>query len=205
MVTNLFYYNNIMHDFSYRLGFTETARNFQTNNYGRGGLGNDSVRAEAQDGSGTNNANFATPPDGQRPRMQQFLFTSPNPDRDSSMDGDVVFHEYGHGISNRLIGNGAAASAARSRARWAKAGQTTGPSPSTTTGWWASTSTNNRRDGIRRAAYTVPANPVHDSYADVGAGGFQVHRDGEVWAATLWDLRTQLGATIDGQAGARTA
>ena len=37
VVTNLFYYNNIMHDFSYALGFTETARNFQTNNYGRGG------------------------------------------------------------------------------------------------------------------------------------------------------------------------
>ncbi|HTG95169.1 MAG TPA: M36 family metallopeptidase, partial [Pyrinomonadaceae bacterium] len=106
VVTNLFYYNNIMHDFSYRLGFTESARNFQVNNFGRGGLGNDSVRAEAQDGSGTNNANFATPPDGSRPRMQQFLFTSPTPDRDSSVDGDVVFHEYGHGISNRLIGNG---------------------------------------------------------------------------------------------------
>ena len=73
VVTNLFYFNNVMHDFSYGLGFTETARNFQTNNYGRGGLGNDSVRAEAQDGSGTNNANFATPPDGSRPRMQQYL------------------------------------------------------------------------------------------------------------------------------------
>jgi extracellular elastinolytic metalloproteinase len=71
VVTNLFYYNNIMHDFSYTLGFTETARNFQVNNFGRGGTGNDSVRAEAQDGSGTNNANFATPPDGSRPRMQQ--------------------------------------------------------------------------------------------------------------------------------------
>ncbi|HEX8474641.1 MAG TPA: M36 family metallopeptidase, partial [Pyrinomonadaceae bacterium] len=105
VVTNLFYFNNIMHDFSYNLGFTESARNFQVNNYGRGGLGNDSVRAEAQDGSGTNNANFATPPDGQRPRMQQYLFTAPAPDRDSSVDGDVVFHEYGHGISNRLIGN----------------------------------------------------------------------------------------------------
>src|SRR6185436_14783801 len=97
---------NVMHDFSYDLGFTETSGNFQTNNFGRGGTGNDSVRAEAKDGSGTNNANFATPPEGQRPRMQQFLFTAPNPDRDSSVDSDVVFHEYGHGISNRLIGNG---------------------------------------------------------------------------------------------------
>ncbi|HEX6622968.1 MAG TPA: M36 family metallopeptidase [Pyrinomonadaceae bacterium] len=195
VVTNLFYYNNIMHDFSYNLGFTETARNFQTNNYGRGGTGNDSVRAEAQDGSGTNNANFATPPDGQRPRMQQYLFTAPNPDRDSSMDGDVVFHEYGHGISNRLIGNGSTA----------LSGIQSGAMGEGWSDYWAITlngdgavgeySTGNP-NGIRRAVYSVPAATVHDSYADVCAGGCQVHRDGEVWAATLWDLRTQLGATI---------
>ena len=107
-VANLFYFNNIMHDFAYQLGFTEAAGNFQTNNFGRGGTGNDPVRAEAQDGSGTNNANFATPPDGSSPRMQMFLFTRGtadlNDDRDASFDGDVVLHEYGHGISNRLVG-----------------------------------------------------------------------------------------------------
>src|ERR1051325_3560406 len=195
VVTNLFYYNNIMHDFSYNLGFTETARNFQVDNFGRGGTGNDSVRAEAQDGSGTNNANFATPPDGSRPRMQQFLFTAPTPDRDSSVDGDVVFHEYGHGISNRLIGNGSTA----------LSGTQSGAMGEGWSDYWAITINNdgavgeyvtNNPAGIRRAAYTVPAAAVHDSYADVGAGGFEVHNDGEVWAATLWDLRTQLGATI---------
>lgn len=195
VVTNLFYFNNVMHDFSYGLGFTETSRNFQTNNYGRGGIGNDSVRAEAQDGSGTNNANFATPPDGQRPRMQQYLFTSPNPDRDSSMDGDIVFHEYGHGISNRLIGNGGTG----------LSGTQSGAMGEGWSDYWGITlngdgamgeyATNNPI-GIRRAAYAVPAATVHDSYADVCVGGCQVHRDGEVWAATLWDLRTQLGATI---------
>ncbi|HKS29569.1 MAG TPA: M36 family metallopeptidase [Pyrinomonadaceae bacterium] len=196
VVTNLFYYNNIMHDFSYNLGFTETALNFQTNNFGRGGTGNDSVRAEAQDGSGTNNANFATPPDGQRPRMQQYLFTSPNPDRDSSVDGDVVFHEYGHGISNRLIGNGSTA----------LQGTQSGAMGEGWSDYWAITingdgmvgeyATGNTTAGIRRAAYTVPANAIHDSYADVGNQGFAVHNDGEIWAATLWDLRAQLGATI---------
>ena len=196
VVTNLFYYNNVMHDFSYNLGFTETARNFQTNNFGRGGTGNDSVRAEAQDGSGTNNANFATPPDGQRPRMQQFLFTAPAPDRDSSVDSDVVYHEYGHGISNRLIGNGSTA----------LQGTQSGAMGEGWGDYWATTINNdgvmgeyvtvNATRGVRRAAYTVPANTVHDSYADVGVGGFQVHRDGEVWAATLWDLRTQLGASV---------
>ncbi|MET0622955.1 MAG: M36 family metallopeptidase [Pyrinomonadaceae bacterium] len=195
VVANLFYYNNVMHDFSYNLGFTETARNFQTNNYGRGGTGNDSVRAEAQDGSGTNNANFATPPDGSRPRMQQYIFTSPNPDRDSSVDGDVVFHEYGHGISNRLIGNGSTA----------LSGTQSGAMGEGWSDYWATTLNNDgavgeystgNPNGIRRAAYTVPAAAVHNSYADVCVPSCAVHGDGEVWAATLWDLRTQLGAAV---------
>ncbi|PYQ07378.1 MAG: metalloprotease [Acidobacteria bacterium] len=81
MVTNLFYWNNIMHDVTYEYGFDEAAGNFQVNNYGKGGLGNDDVRAEAQDGSGRNNANFGTPVDGLRPRMQMFEWRSsaPNP------------------------------------------------------------------------------------------------------------------------------
>jgi extracellular elastinolytic metalloproteinase len=103
-VTNLFYLNNIMHDVQYQYGFDEASGNFQMNNYGRGGVGNDSVRAEAQDGSGTNNANFSTPPDGSRPRMQMFTWTSPNPDRDGDLDATIVYHEYGHGISTRLVG-----------------------------------------------------------------------------------------------------
>jgi hypothetical protein len=78
-VTNLFYWNNIMHDVTHGYGFDEASGNFQVNNYGNGGLGNDDVRAEAQDGSGTNNANFGTPVDGQRPRMQMFVWTHPTP------------------------------------------------------------------------------------------------------------------------------
>jgi len=201
-VANLFYFNNIMHDFAYLLGFTEAAGNFQTNNFGRGGTGNDPVRAEAQDGSGTNNANFGTPPEGSSPRMQMFLFTRGttdlNDDRDASFDGDVVLHEYGHGISNRLVGGPANTSCL--------GGTQAGAMGEGWSDYWAATFynngvigefvTNNLTRGIRRAAYTVPANPVHDSYADLGAGGFEVHSDGEVWAATLWDLRQTLGAAI---------
>ena len=57
-------------------------------------------------------------------------------------------------------------------------------------------STGNTTAGIRRAAYTVPANTIHDSYADVGNQGFSVHNDGEIWAATLWDLRTGQGLRV---------
>jgi len=74
-VTNLFYWNNVMHDLLYRYGFDEASGNFQENNYGNGGSGSDSVNADAQDGSGTSNANFATPPDGSNPRMQMFEWT----------------------------------------------------------------------------------------------------------------------------------
>lgn len=74
-VANLFYWCNIVHDLTYRYGFDEEGGNFQADNYGRGGVGGDDVRCEAQDGSGQNNANFSTPAqDGGAPRMQMFLW-----------------------------------------------------------------------------------------------------------------------------------
>ncbi|MBE7174644.1 MAG: M36 family metallopeptidase, partial [Williamsia sp.] len=74
-VTNLFYWNNLMHDASYQYGFTEAAGNFQTNNINRGGKAADAVIADAMDASGTNNANFSTPVDGSKPRMQMYLWS----------------------------------------------------------------------------------------------------------------------------------
>ncbi len=72
--TNLFFWNNLIHDVMYQYGFDEESGNFQMNNYGRGGDDGDYVRAEALDGSGTGNANFSTPADGGRPRMQMYLW-----------------------------------------------------------------------------------------------------------------------------------
>jgi len=74
-VQNLFYFNNVVHDTLYKHGFTEATGNFQQNNFGRGGRDGDPVNAEGQDGSGTDNANFATPVDGHSPRMQMYLWT----------------------------------------------------------------------------------------------------------------------------------
>lgn len=72
-ITQLFYTTNMLHDTLYHYGFDEVSGNFQTNNYGRGGLGDDAVNAEAQDFGGADNANFFTPPDGQTPQMQMYL------------------------------------------------------------------------------------------------------------------------------------
>ncbi len=76
-VQNLFYLNNLIHDTLYAAGFTEAAGNFQNDNLGRGGKAGDAVNAEAQDGGGTDNANFATPHDGKAPRMQMYLWNAP--------------------------------------------------------------------------------------------------------------------------------
>ena len=107
-VTNLFYWNNIVHDVFYLYGFDEPAGNFQVNNYGNGGAGNDDVRAEAQDEANNpltrNNANFLTLPEGQRPRMQMYLWDQTSPERDGDLSSMIIAHEYGHGISLRLTG-----------------------------------------------------------------------------------------------------
>ncbi|NIF07320.1 T9SS type A sorting domain-containing protein [Chryseobacterium sp. Tr-659] len=96
-VTNLFYMNNKMHDIFYKFGFTEAARNFQTNNFANGGIGGDAVRAEAFDGSGLNNANFSSGYEriisGQTqvsaPRMQMYLY-----DRTQTPDDPIVRYQY---------------------------------------------------------------------------------------------------------------
>lgn len=74
-IVSLFYMNNMMHDVFYGFGFTEENRNFQNNNMMKGGLGNDEVLAQAQDGGGTNNANMLTLRDGVNGQMQMYLWT----------------------------------------------------------------------------------------------------------------------------------
>lgn len=75
-ITNLFYANNRIHDILVQYGFDEASGNFQTKNYSATGVDDDEVRAESQDGGGSNNANFGTPPDGFNPTMQMYLWQS---------------------------------------------------------------------------------------------------------------------------------
>ena len=72
---NAFYLVNAYHDTLYQYGFTESAFNFQDNNFGKGGAGSDRIRMSVQDTSGTNNANFATPPDGQPGQCRMYVWT----------------------------------------------------------------------------------------------------------------------------------
>jgi len=73
-----------------KYGFTESAGNFQTNNFQNGGLGNDPVIAYAQDASGINNAWFETPPDGTPGTMAMFLWDIATPKRDGDLERDIM-------------------------------------------------------------------------------------------------------------------
>jgi extracellular elastinolytic metalloproteinase len=200
-VTNLFYWNNVIHDVQYRYGFDEAAGNFQLNNYGNGGLGNDSVRAEAQDGGGTNNANFFTPSDGQRPRMQMYVWTAPTPDRDGDLDAGIVIHEYGHGISNRLVGGPSNVSCLTNN-------QQPGEGLSD---WWALAYTGEVGDagtdprgigtyalgqptsgaGIRTQRYST--NPAVNTWTYASINGMAIpHGVGSVWAQAAWEVYWKL-------------
>ena len=89
-VTNLFYWNNMMHDVWFHYGFDEPSGNFQFRNYTSTGASGDQVRAEAQDGSGTNNANFATPPDGGNGRMQMYRWNNGSTDLVTVLNGSAA-------------------------------------------------------------------------------------------------------------------
>jgi extracellular elastinolytic metalloproteinase len=212
-ITNLFYWNNLLHDVHYRYGFTEAAGSFQTNNYGNGGNGNDAVQADAQDGAGTNNANFATPPDGSAGRMQMYVWTRTSPSRDGDFDNGIMIHEYGHGVSTRLTGgpaNSTSLDATQSGGMgegwsdfWALA-LTADASNVTTLSRGMGTYAYGQAtsgSGIRRYkyAYNMSVNPLTvDAFGVSGTTSYgttrstEVHNTGEIWCTVLWDLHTLL-------------
>jgi subtilase family serine protease len=110
--TALFFAVNFAHDFFYDLGFNEAAGNFQVDNFGRGGVGGDSVRAVAR-AAGRNNATFQPEPEGTSPIISMFLWDAigcwgsdvdgdGSLDIDGDFDLDIILHEFHHGVSHRL-------------------------------------------------------------------------------------------------------
>lgn len=190
--TQLFYANNVMHDVFYLYGFDEKAGNFQVNNNGKGGSGNDAVQASAQDASGTNNANMMTPPDGQQGVMRQYIFDLTTPTRDSSVDNMIIFHEYGHGISNRLTGgpsnsdclpDGESGGMGEGWSDWFAIVLELQPTDTKTTQMFAGAYTTGNPKGIRKYAYTYDKKVNPEMYS--AAKGAEVHASGAIWANML--------------------
>ncbi|HXG64505.1 MAG TPA: M36 family metallopeptidase, partial [Blastocatellia bacterium] len=218
--TNLFYWVNFAHDRFYALGFTETARNFQADNFGRGGQGNDPVRAETLRGARRNlrnNAFFSPTLDGTPPVLAMLLWRTPPAtgrpqELDSSYDAGVIIHEYTHGVSTRLTGTDNEIGLRNLQGRGMGEGWSDffaisflndGSRPldaTATTGQYLV----NRARGVRSYPYVTrfDVNPL--TFADIQYFP-EVHAQGEVWCNMLWEMRQELIARYGFEAGRATA
>ncbi|MGZ4450171.1 MAG: M36 family metallopeptidase [Nocardioides sp.] len=243
--TQVFFFVNNWHDHLMRspIGFTEAAGNFQRVNKGTAGKGGDAVDTQTDDGANTDaglpdgshidNANMDTPPDGHAPRMQMYLQHAPGstyPDGDPFSptnvgdEADTVYHEYTHGLSNRLVvdvngvstlGNVQAGAMGEAWSDWYAmdylvdqglqkdvpgkvdvvmfqydgAGVALDRSePMDCAVGSADAACGGGRTG-HGGGYT------YADYAQV-TGSPEVHADGEIWAQTLWALRSRLGSKV---------
>jgi subtilase family serine protease len=199
--TYLFFAMNYVHDFFYDLGFDEAAGNFQLDNFGRGGLGGDPVKAVAR-ASGRNNANYVHATDGSSPTINMFLWdgngcwaqdvdNDGTTDLDGDLDLDIIVHEFHHGVSLRL-----------------------------NTSWTGNEAGAIGEGGGDFFAYSVNGNTQLAEYARPGGlrtvngkgyadwtcllGIFcEVHDNGEIWANVLWDVRERF--RVDLVRGSETA
>jgi len=220
-IANLFVGHNRMHDWAYRLGFTEGTFNLQEDNFGRGGEDNDPENGNAQAGGivggppgfqSRDNANQITPPDGRDPVTNMYLwqpiaagFYAPCVDGDFDMT--VIGHEYTHAISNRMVAGpderliGLQANAMGES--WSdlvameilnEYGDVPvgGESPYAIGAYV----TGDPVAGIRN--YNMSEGPLNYSDVAYDLVGGQVHADGEIWSATNFDIREAMLARYPG-------
>ncbi|KAG8808674.1 hypothetical protein FRC17_003827 [Serendipita sp. 399] len=191
--TNTFFLSNIIHDINYHYGFTEATFNFQKENFGRGGLENDPIMIQVQNGNGYNNAQFSSTPDGQSGVMSLFVWFLTNPRRDSSLQNDIIAHEQTHGTTNRMTGGGTGRCIQTTESRglgegWSDAfaewmTHKDASVPDFTMAKWV----NNSPKGYRTYPYSTDRviNPLkYSNLTSLNA----VHAIGEVWANMLHNV-----------------
>ena len=207
--TNLFHLVNGAHDYFYSLGFDEAHGNFQADNFGRGGAPGDPLLAFAQLGAGTagstpyasSNAWMSTPADGSTPLMGMYIWGKypGNHYTDSSLDAEVVLHEYAHGVTGRLGtgfwgAQGGAINEGNSDAL--ALNYLTGAGAPADGSYPAAAYTGQAfATGIRNYPYStqLTVNPLtYGSFGRVTSDGPEVHSDGEIWAVAMWEVRAAL-------------
>jgi extracellular elastinolytic metalloproteinase len=233
------------------IGFTEAAGNFQRVNHAKPGRldqhgkAGDPVATQTDDGANSgrhqlkglpdgnhiDNANMSTPPDGHRPKMQMYLQHQPGtpyPDGDPYSptnvgdEADTVYHEYTHGLSNRLnvdvhgrstLGGGQAGAMGEAWSDWYAMDYLVGQHLERDKKHKADVRlfvydgegvNFDRTEPVdckvgQQAKLCTGGTTGHGggyTYADYAnvAGGAEVHADGEIWTQTLWDLRDRLGS-----------
>ncbi|MFB7256194.1 M36 family metallopeptidase [Streptomyces nojiriensis] len=210
LVTSIFYFCNYMHDFFMMLGFTEEFGNFQKVNVTGRGKGADPVNAFAIPVEIDGTATMGTRADGLAAEMNMGLVEGTN--RHTALDADVVFHEFCHGVSNRLVGGLADANGLREQ-QSGSMGEGWGDffalsivnfsraQERTVLGNWVV----NDPGGIRNRPYD---SQYPGTFGHIGLGRGQVpgnpdlnyrevHNVGEIWCATLMELIRKTSAALD--------
>jgi hypothetical protein len=206
---NIFYFCNYMHDFLYILGFDEGAGNFQKVNFTHMGVDGDPVDARAHSGPVRGTANMSTAADGTPPVMNMGLVVLDGDKRHTAFDGDVVFHEFTHGLTNRLVGGtrqGHTLDAPQSMGMgegWSDFFALTiqnffraqnGEGERFTTGDWV---VNRPGVGIRRKPYDddYPSKHPPSTYGDLRELTDE-HDVGEIWCAALMMMVRRMRAAL---------
>lgn len=208
---NLFYLVNRSHDLFHAIGFDEAAGNFQAENYTKEGAGGDAVYAYAQAASGRggsaalNNASFGSlENDGSLAYMNMYINTGLTGQQagfftDGSLDAEVVFHEYTHGVSTRLARRlyttfqGGSMGEALSDFF---AVEFVVPEGAPADGYYPTSEwflfTPGRGDRTRPYSTNLETNPL--TFANLGRviGFPEVHADGEIFVEALWEVRANL-------------
>lgn len=224
-LVGMFFHVNWLHDRWYEAGFDEASGNAQKDNFGRGGVDGDPILAEGNDFSGNDNANMATPADGASPRMQMYEFfgPQPKPTRTSNHEALITFHEMGHYVTNRLVGNANGLTNTQGEAMgegWGDFFAICMTSQSTDNfargvfacgGWTDFTSdfTDNYYFSIRRFPYSADMKKNPLTFKHIGNnvvlpngppinpspnGNNEIHNAGEVWCSALWEVFVNLVA-----------
>ncbi|MGP4081183.1 M36 family metallopeptidase [Pseudalkalibacillus sp. R45] len=207
--TNLFYHHNLFHDYFYNLGWVEEAGNMQYSNFGKGGIDGDAILGLVQAGAvsggaptytGRDNAYMLTLPDGIPAWSGMFLWEPiagafEGEYADGDFDAGIIYHEYSHALSNRLVAGGEALGSHQSGSMGEGWGDWYGMHYLVKNGLQekpvvGAYVTGNEERGIR--SYSLDEAPYN--YGDVGYDivGPEVHSDGDIWAAILWHMREEL-------------
>lgn len=209
-IVNAFYVCNFLHDFFYLLGFDEAALNFQTVNHTGLGAGNDSVRIVVSDRQHDDRpAFFQNRLDGGRPELKLRRLGA----NQTALDTDVVIHEYVHGVTDRMVGDGRDERPFREQQslalsegysdyfslsiqNWYRRHSPT-PAPAVWVfgGWVAG----RPGTGLRYQAYGAG---FQSTYGSLKAPGFPSEHDaGQVWAQTLFELADALATDANPDTG----
>jgi hypothetical protein len=198
LATNAFYLGNMMHDILWHHGFREADGNFQVNNYGQGGLGNDPVRIEIFNGGGFNNANSTLTADGDSPRIQLYVWNMTDPAREPSFDAAVLGWAYMQPTQARLVGTSCLANSENPRFGYGDYfgtllttdfATTTPATPRPMATWIIGQPVTG--PGIRGVPYSVDMSIDPRTYADSPTSNVPAGV-GSIFASVLWDLTWRL-------------